>query len=201
MLRPKKSLLAVFGVTGFTEGLARLTGLSPCSNCALPRCQYRRLPYRRESPLDGDARYAVNLKALKRWAGERLTLEPQEDGAIEALFRYQGTTCTNLGRELEFHYRVRLAPREDGYRIIEQCCAPAPNDTGHTAMCRYQDGAAKLMAAIRDEKPLAGRPLNDVLSWSRPSSPAGCYCDAESRRHKWGLVLETIHYALAQRET
>jgi hypothetical protein len=25
---------------------------------------------------------------------------------------------------------------------------------------------------------------------------AGCYCDAASRQHKWGLVLETIHYAL-----
>jgi hypothetical protein len=29
-------------------------------------------------------------------------------------------------------------------------------------------------------------------------SPAGCYCEPDSRQHKWGLVLETIHYALAR---
>ncbi len=27
-----------------------------------------------------------------------------------------------------------------------------------------------------------------------------CYCEAESRAHKWGLVLETIHFALARLE-
>jgi hypothetical protein len=30
------------------------------------------------------------------------------------------------------------------------------------------------------------------------SASAGCYCEPESRLHKWGLVLETIHYALAR---
>jgi hypothetical protein len=39
-----------------------------------------------------------------------------------------------------------------------------------------------------------------VLPWRRGSSVAGCFCEADSREHKWGLVLETIHYALAQRE-
>jgi hypothetical protein len=29
---------------------------------------------------------------------------------------------------------------------------------------------------------------------------AGCYCEPNSRKHKWGLVLETIHYALVQKE-
>jgi hypothetical protein len=36
--------------------------------------------------------------------------------------------------------------------------------------------------------------------WKRQFSPAGCYCDSFSREHKWGLVLEVIHYALAQYE-
>jgi len=53
------------------------------------------------------------------------------------------------------------------------------------------------MAAIGVERPLHGQPLDDVIRWTRPSSPAGCYCEAESRQHKWGLVLETIHYALS----
>jgi hypothetical protein len=42
--------------------------------------------------------------------------------------------------------------------------------------------------------------LDTVLSWQREVSAAGCYCDSSSRDHKWGLVLETIHYALVQKE-
>jgi hypothetical protein len=67
-------------------------------------------------------------------------------------------------------------------------------------MCEYINNAEKLTAAIARECPLVGKPLNDVLMWKRPFSPAACYCDAESRMHKWGLVLEVIHYALAKRE-
>ena len=40
------------------------------------------------------------------------------------------------------------------------------------------------------------RPLGDVLEWQRPRLGPGCFCEVESREHKWGLVLETIHYAL-----
>jgi hypothetical protein len=47
MLRPKKSLLAVFGLTGDAEKARRFARLIPCENCSLPRCQYRRTPYRR----------------------------------------------------------------------------------------------------------------------------------------------------------
>jgi len=63
-------------------------------------------------------------------------------------------------------------------------------------MCQYLANAGPLMAAIEREKPLLGQPLASVLAWRRQASPAGCYCDAASREHKWGLVLETIHYAL-----
>jgi len=42
--------------------------------------------------------------------------------------------------------------------------------------------------------------LNAVLSWRRAACAAGCYCEPSSREHKWGLVLETIHYALVQME-
>jgi hypothetical protein len=192
-LRPKKSQLAVFGLTHHTDRVRRLTELVPCENCSFGPCQFRRAAYRRGVPA-----YATNPKALKRWAAERLTLETHADGAIAARFRYDGTTCTNMGRPLAFDYRVELGPRGDGYPIREQRCEPAPGDTGHTAMCQYIDDAAQLMAAIEREKPLLGRPLSDVLSWKRAVSPAGCYCEQESRQHKWGLVLETIHWALTR---
>src|SRR5262249_9558276 len=121
-----------------------------------------------------------------------------EDRSIEAQFRYEGTTCSNLGRPLAYDYVIILDGPENGYRIRETACAPALGDTGHLAMCEYINGAEKLTAAISRECPLVGRPLNDVLMWKRPFSPAACYCDAESRMHKWGLVLEVIHFALAK---
>ena len=210
--RPKKTLLAVFGLTRHTERLRRLTDLVPCENCSFGPCQFRRAPYRRAprsfgeqvsvriAALSQNAEYTVNRKALKRWAEERLSLRVNQDGSLDALFRYDGTTCTNTGRQLTFHYNVTLGPRDDGYPIREQRCAPAPGDEGHTLMCRYLDDPLQLTDAIDREKPLHGERLEAVLSWQRQPSSAGCYCESASRDHKWGLVLETIHYALVQRE-
>jgi hypothetical protein len=209
MLRPKKTLLAVFGLTRHTDRLRRLTELVPCENCSYAPCQYRRVSYRRaakpEAPvrasvLDREADYSVNTKALRRWAEERLSVETREDGTVDLLFRYDGTTCTNMGRSLSFHYHVKLGPRAEGYPIREQRCTPAPGDMGHTQMCQYIENRERLMTAIEGEKPLIGQRLNAVLSWRRATCGAGCYCDAASREHKWGLVFETIHYALVQQE-
>ncbi len=222
MLRPKKSLLAVFGVTRHVDRVRRLTDLIPCENCSFLTCQYRRTPYRRAPqaadpelaamggertaeaeatpivPLDRDAKYSVNTKALQRWSDERVSMEHRADGTVDAIFRYEGTTCTNMGRPLQFQYHVTLGPRDQGYPIREQRCAPAAGDEGHTYMCRYMSNREHLLVAIDREQPLNGRPLNDVLGWSRPASGAGCYCEPDSREHKWGLVLETIHFKLAR---
>ncbi len=225
MLQPKKSLLALFGLTRHVNLVRSLAQLIPCENCSLLDCRYRRVPYqcslpqiedvrrlqgdRREpdtsnvihlSALNHQAKYSINSRALQKWSKERLHLKFFEDGSVEATFRYEGTTCSNLGHPLEFHYHVRLAPPEDGYRIVETRCVPAPDDTGHKSMCEYLSNAESLRSSIEAEKPLLGRPLNDVLSWERPYSPSGCYCDAARRSHKWGLVLEVIHYALVRHE-
>jgi hypothetical protein len=219
-LRPKKSLIAVFGLTRHVELLAHLKDLVPCERCAFAPCQYRRAPYRRGAPrsvartfdeparadglepvLDPAARYTVNARALRRWARERLTLTARPDGSTDALFRYEGTTCSNMGHPLRFDYHVRLGPRGDGYRIHAQRCAPAADDTGHTKMCSYQGMGDALIDLVEADAPLAGEPLSAVIGWSRPPSAAGCYCDEPSRAHKWGLVLETIHFALAERES
>jgi hypothetical protein len=208
MLRPKKSLIAVFGVTRHTERVRRLSELIPCENCSFEGCQFRRVPYARGAG-GADAtrgrsrqpaaapRYALSTKALRRWAAERLSLATTPDGSVDALFRYDGTTCSNMGRPLTFHYRVTLGPREEGYPIREQRCTPAPDDDGHRAMCEYLREGDALVETIAREKPLLGRPLDDVLTWSRPAIGPGCYCEASARQHKWGLVLETIHYALS----
>lgn len=212
MLRPKKTQLAVFGVTRHVDRLRRLTDLVPCERCSFGPCQYRRAPYRRaprtiDEPLptrapslDRNAAYSVNRRALAKWAAEHLSIEVRSDGSFDAVFRYNGTTCTNMGRPLAFQYKVNLGPRAEGYPIREQHCAPAPGDTGHAAMCKYIEDSRLLMSAIGQEKPLFGETLNAVLSWRRKPSAAGCFCEPSSRDHKWGLVLETIHYALVQRE-
>ena len=223
MLRPKKSLLAVFGVTRDVEQAHRFAKLIPCENCSLPGCQYRRGPYLHTLPqledihrlqnssddervatkkiaLTRNAKYTVNSRALQKWSQERLRLKFLPGGSVEAHFRYEGTTCSNMGRALEFDYCVKLGAAHDDYKILETSCAPAPDDTGHTQQCEYLSNADALMRSIATEKPLLGRPLNDVLAWVRPPNPSGCFCDLERRDHKWGLVFEAIHFALAQRE-
>ena len=212
MLRPRKTQLAVFGLTRHTERLRRLTDLVPCESCSFGPCQYRRAPYKRNpqpfgeplpvrvAVLDTNAEYTVNRRALKRWAHERLSMQTHPDGSLDVVFRYDGTTCTNMGRPLTFHYNVKLGPRDEGYPIREQRCAPALDDMGHEFMCQYKENPTRMMADIESERPLKGERLNPILAWRREPSAAGCYCESSSRNHKWGLVLETIHYALVQKE-
>ncbi|MCI0698036.1 hypothetical protein L0337_39290 [candidate division KSB1 bacterium] len=225
MLRPKKSLLAVFGITAQVDKVRRLAELIPCESCSMKSCQYRRVPYKdsrsqienvrwlqargyesangkalNDSRLDHNAKYSISSRALRKWSQERLQLRVRDDRALDAYFRYEGTTCSNMGRRLEFDYHVKLSSATEGYRIAELSCRPAPDDTGHTYMCEYINDAEALMNAIKNENPLLDKPLDDVLSWKREYSPAGCYCDKSSREHKWGLVLEVIHYALVQHE-
>jgi hypothetical protein len=196
-LRPKKSQLAVFGITRNVERVAHLADLVPCRQCSFANCQYRRTPYLRarqrpgqKSPAPEPAEYSISPRALAKWASERLAFEAREDGTLHARFRYDGTTCTNLGQPLAFDYMVVLGPRQEGYPIRFQSCTPAPGDAGHTAMCQYITDGPGLMAAIAREQPLVGRPLAEVLDWHRSAAAAGCYCDAASREHKWRLVLE-----------
>ena len=49
MLKPKKSQIAVFGMTKHTERILRLPGLCPCLGCSLENCAYRRAPQRQEN--------------------------------------------------------------------------------------------------------------------------------------------------------
>ncbi|MBA3671054.1 MAG: hypothetical protein H0W68_03390, partial [Gemmatimonadaceae bacterium] len=176
MLRPKKSLLAVFGVTPHVDRVQALGTLVPCENCSLPRCDYRRRAYRgprrpseveamsgmayedgteseraEQAPLNLHAQYSVSAKALRRWASERLTIASHDDGTTDALFRYEGTTCANASRAFEFHYAVTLGRREEHFPVLDQRCEPAPGDVGHTFMCRYRAAAPQLMERIAEE--------------------------------------------------
>ena len=225
MLRPKKSLLGIFGLSRNLEKARSLSRWIPCENCSLAGCPYRRAQYvhalpqfedvrrlqstSRTAPSNGevkrsslihDGNYRLNARALGKWSEQRLELQPLNDGSLEARFCYEGTTCANMGCPLEYHYRIKLSPSSEGYRILEAHCQPAPNDTGHTQQCQYITDSLGLETCISAEKPLLGQSVNEILAWQRPSSPTGCYCDFAGRMHKWGLVLEVVHFALVQRE-
>jgi hypothetical protein len=221
MLRPKKSLLAVVGLASNNPRGADYARVVPCENCAFSPCNYRRLPYRHAaispdkssrterspspgaqsiSPLTRNAKYSVNGRALRKWAQERVTIEPHDDGSIAATFRFDGTTCSSNGHPLAFEYVVTLSGPEDHYTIRQANCRPVAGDEGHRYMCAYLNDADSLMEEIGGEKPLLGQPLDDVLSWARTTAPSGCYCTAISRAHKWRLALEAIHFTLAHTE-
>ncbi|HUI56830.1 MAG TPA: hypothetical protein VLY04_17770 [Bryobacteraceae bacterium] len=84
-LKPKKSLLGVFGVTTHIDRVQRLTELVPCENCSLGGCQYRRTPYvrpRAQSAIsEGNT---VKRKALAYRAAEQHELRQENtDGNNE----------------------------------------------------------------------------------------------------------------------
>jgi hypothetical protein len=209
MLRPKKSLLAVFGLAPVSPQAGAARAATPCEGCSFTPCRYRRAAYRHQAgPVSGrtlgqpetgptsEPRYTVNARALRKWATERVTLTPQADGTIEAVFRFDGTTCSH--QPLAFDYRVRLGGPASGNVILESSCRPAPDDGGHKLTCSYLADGENHLREIAADRPLLGRSLDEVFAWSRESAPAGCHCAPASRAHKWGLALEAIHYALAQ---
>ncbi|ACB77612.1 hypothetical protein [Opitutus terrae] len=219
MLRPKKSLIAVVGLVPQSVQARATNRWIPCEACSLSPCSYRRRPYRHArssaaqrdeaqneraasvapaaAPFPPSPHYSVSERALQKWSRERVTLERRADGSLTARFRFDGTTCSNMGRPLAFDYTVELSPEASGRVIRRTECTPTADDEGHRFMCAYLNDPAALMQAIATEKPLLGQPLDAVLRWSRVAAPSGCHCTAASRAHKWGLALEAIHYTLA----
>jgi hypothetical protein len=223
MLNPRKSLLAVFGITSRLDKIGRLADLIPCQNCSLVSCQYRRVPYRNPLPRienvrpirpeDGSAKsnaneltppsigtptYSFSPTALRKWSRERLRLNTTANGSVEARFRYEGTTCSNLGRPLDFTYIVKLDRTENEYTIVDAHCIPSPDDEGYKSMCEYIKKGGSFLKTITGENPMVGKSLDEAIRWKREYSPSGCFCEQASRQHKWGLVYEVLHFALAQ---
>ena len=163
MLRPKKSLLAVFGLTAprrAADAPARPRARASAArsrrastggrriaaarrdrrrarSTSRPPTQSATTPLRRQSWIRPRPTRSTRRRCAAGRA-ERLTLTPRDDGTIDALFRYEGTTCTNMGRPLRFDYHVQLGPRDDGLSDPRPSAAgPAADDTGYTHMCRY----------------------------------------------------------------
>lgn len=207
MLKPKKSLLAVVGLAPRESAAVRAVPGVPCTACAYSPCQYRRSPYRhaparidgvpKPPPLSREARYTVSDRALRKWAEERVTLQRRGDGTVGARFRFDGTTCSNMGQPLAFEYVLELDTPERAYTVLEADCRPADGDEGYQSMCAYLSDSDGWSRELAMERPAIGRPLDEVFAARRNAAPSGCLCTAENRAHKWTLALEAIHYALA----
>ncbi len=186
MLRPKKTQLAVFGLTrhmrspaaahqpgSLRELLVRSVPV-PARAVQTRAAANRRTGPARTPVLDltrSTASIARRCNAGRK-SGSAIA-QSMPDGSLDAIFRYDGTTCTNMGRPLTFLYKVKLGHSAEGYPIREQRCAPAEGDKGHEFMCKFIEDSATLMAAIDSEKPLSGERLNRFLAGgAMPSAPA-----------------------------
>lgn len=183
-LQPPTSTLAVFGLTCRTEFDEPLDHYWTC---------------RANIAAAGDAgpRYAFPERALRRWSDERLRMKALANNKFSATFRFEGTTCSNMGMPLLFDYHLLLQRSpQNGFQIVDSRCFPAENHTGYEKMCAYLEHGEQFMSRLTTYCPLEGKPLSEALAWEPTTSPAGCLCTRASQDHKWRIVLQTINYAL-----
>ena len=215
MLRPKKSLLAVFGLTrarrsraaadrsgAVRELLVRPLPVPPRAvrPRAAPIAQRRASTPTATQPPRTASRLTPTRSTRQRQGAAALGRRAAD--ARRAATTAPSTRCSatkarpaaTWAARCAFDYQVKLGPRDEGYPIREQRCDPRPATTGYTLMCRYMNNAEHLMVAI-DQRKAAARPAAQRRARRGSGRPigAGCYCEPASRKHKWGLVLETIH--------
>lgn len=142
--------------------------------------------------------YAYPEKALQRWARDLLTIDYRENGNVLASFAFEGSTCNNGGIPIKMSFSVEINADPNNPRIESMQCDPAEGHRGYQSMCSFIQERAGLMSRINDYKPLLGQLLPAVLTWRPVTNIAGCLCTREHQDHKWLMVLQTIHYALAQ---
>ena len=219
MLKPTKSMLAVFGLTQYPELLQRRADLCPCVDCSLASCAYRRMPMGSQGAIRkqlftqsvvepssmssgnqerglSSSSYAFSGKALRRWADHCLKIEHLDHGRVVTCFRYEGSTCSNMGLPLAFDFVVNLVSTPDGFIIEETLCKPSKGEEGYQSMCTYIEDPPLLMKEIDEFRPLVGQPLDAVLQWNPAITMSGCLCSRGDQAHKWRVALQTIHFRL-----
>jgi hypothetical protein len=201
MLRPRKSMLAVFGLTRVANPATLGAPVSACGGCDLAGCDYRRAgpslpPASRKAALH----LAYPEKALARWARDLLCLEKLPDGRTKASFRYEGSTCSNMGSALVFLYEVVLQSCFGGHSILSSSVKMAGHARSWESMCAFKREGQTLIDRLESERPFDGWSLDRALSWNPDFVPSGCLCTPDNRHHKWRIVLHTIRYGLREHE-
>ena len=185
-LNPSKSTLAAFGLTqrtDFKEDLHQYWSCRSAPSATVRSC------------------YSFPEKALMKWRDNRLQVTALPNQELLASFRFDGSTCTNIGAPLAFEYHVKLRREVTGeHRILSSACQPAQDHLGFQSMCAYLDKPDRFMEQLNCYQPLVSQPLSDSLTWQTPTSPAGCLCTRASQDHKWRIVFQTLHFALNNHE-
>ena len=218
MLKPKKSLLAIIGITKEHSKLTLVPGMVPCEKCALKGCQYRRKPYRyskgnqqqtptnrilsfeNEEEMNEKVNYTLKEKVLNKWVDQRLTLDHHDAGEIHAKFIYDGTTCSGTGFPLKFEYSIILKESKNDFVILDTRCDPAEKDIGHTKMCQFIKKGSDLLDTINEEKDWVGKTLTEIINTETNYLPSGCYCEKSGRDYKWSQISQVLHYGLTKRQ-
>lgn len=141
--------------------------------------------------------YSLPQKALMKWVRENVRLQFSDDETVNAQFRFIGSTCGNMGHEIDFDFSIKLSPSWDGRKIIESSCKPTEHDRGSAQMCASQSNPTAFLQKIDDHQPGLGKSLEECVQWEPEMMPAGCLCNVQSRNHKWRNAFQSIHYALS----
>ena len=206
-LSPAKSTLAAFGVTqaslsGGTVAAdpeADLPDYWVCRTTADRAAAGRQAEGNAALPSQDAPAYAFPESALEKWTKERLRVRTVDEDRLRARFRFDGTTCNNMGLLLQFDYEVELARKDGAYRILACSARPVDGDNGHRSMCAYMSHPERFMETVRAAPSGFGDRLDRVLHWRPETSPTGCLCTRGAQNHKWRIVLQTLHYALRKR--
>lgn len=191
-LQPGRSALAVFGITKSVILASELNDYWLHQRNSRTRGE--------TGVVTESTRYAFPQSTLEKWGHERLVVEKKADGGLLARFRFDGTTCSSLGLPLAFDYAVALGAKTDkGRRILESSCRPTENNLSYRSMCGYLADPDRMIAVLA-ENPLVGQQLDEAIGEPGETSSSGCLCLETNRKHKWSVVLETIHYWLAHQK-
>ena len=136
--------------------------------------------------------YAINDRALRAWAAQRLRREPRADGGSVYAFTVSGSTCSNMGVPLEVVMTVELGA--DG-RIAAAYSRPAAGDAGCEAMCAAGCNARAFFACVGGCPQALGLTLHEAAFMDWDPQPSGCFCTEGNRRHKWRNAFQVVHYA------
>ena len=210
MLSPEHSQLALFGLGPSAVVQALEPSAIPCVRCSMDPCSHRRMRFAGDIPALVDTassvavetkvaavienRYAYPDKALRRWSRELLTIDLCGDQSVEATFRPDCKTCSNMGVPFGFVYSIKLGLRRDGYPIRKLSCRPSDSD--YQCMCSCLEDPDGFPQAMISAPGFTGQTLSQTLEWNPLVEPAGCLCRQPSRDHKWKIALQTVHYKL-----
>ena len=183
MLRPKKSLLAVFALTRHRDRAASATDLVPCTMCAFGPCQFRRAPVRacrerrgRQAGRDRAATpprrvaYVTPMQGPAPVGGRTADVDRRHD---ETPSRPRSGTTARRAANSAGRSPSTTASRWDRVRPASRFArsrAGRRTATRATARCAStcSQGDA-LLSAIANETPLLGQPLDHIIGVAAPT--------------------------------